>query len=234
MKCSNCGSEIGEEDKFCTKCGQAITSQNSTPGVPKNNKKNNIGLVIGVVILAVIALIAVVTVLDTKENESEGNGQEPIINENTNDEKSGEVETPTTVEFNGYTFAVPSNVTASVSDDKLFVYGPGSKWVGVVMTQTGSYNTLVSMKDQIKVALAAQEGADKYEMSNAVTEEKEYAGKPFLITRGIKTENYDLDISYGKADEENVYVISITKSDGTELTETERTEMYTLVASGQK
>ena len=112
MKCSNCGSEIGEEDKFCTKCGQAITSQNSTPGVPKNNKKNNIGLVIGVVILAVIALIAVVTVLDTKENESEGNGQEPIINENTNDEKSGEVETPTTVEFNGYTFAVPSNVTA--------------------------------------------------------------------------------------------------------------------------
>ena len=102
------------------------------------------------------------------------------------------------------------------------------------MTQEGDYNTLVTMKDQIKTALSAQEGAEDYDMSKAVTEEKEYGGKPFLITKNIGSGNYNLDISYGKADDNNIYIISITKSNGTELSESERAEMYGIVASGQK
>ena len=228
MYCNKCGSEIKEDDRFCTNCGNAVKEENQTTEIKQ--KKNNAGLIVGIIILAVIAVLAVITTLDSKKENA---GQTPAEPANENTQTVPE-QTPKTVEFNGYTFTIPVNVTPSTSDDKLFIYGPQSKWVGVVMMQEGKYDTLVSMKDQIKTALSAQEGAEQYDMTAAVTEEKEYGGKPFLITRDIKSGNYSLDISYGKADDNNVYVISITKSDGTALTEAERAEMYTIVASGQK
>lgn len=233
MKCSMCGAEIKEGDKFCTKCGQAVVPTKTNSNVNETNKKPNIGLIIGIVALVIVAALAILLVIGLKEEKSvKKASNEPVIN--NNNEKTGKNETPKTIEFNGYTFTVPASSKASVSGDKLYVYGPGSKWVGVVMTQEGDYNTLVTMKDQIKTALSAQEGAEDYDMSKAVTEEKEYGGKPFLITKNIGSGNYNLDISYGKADDNNIYIISITKSNGTELSESERAEMYGIVASGQK
>ncbi len=238
MKCTNCGAEIKESENFCTNCGTAIsekveTLQTEDLKAPVNQRKNSHAVLIAVVfVLAVIAVIGILAVLGLKSTETptvDNQGSTESVNQD--EEKVAE---PTAISFNGYTFTVPAECKASVSNNQLFVYGPGSTWVGVVMMQEGSYDTLVSMKDQIKTALSAQEGADAYDITNAITEEKEYGGKSFLITRNIKSGTYNLDISYGKADDNNIYVVSITKSNGTELAENERLEMYSIVASGQK
>lgn len=231
MKCSNCGADLKEGEKYCSKCGKEVKN-NKGKGLNNQRRKSHAGLIAAVFTLFIIAFISIVVVIGAKTDKKTPNYDNNDIENNS--EKTDKNTEPTTLEFKGYTFTIPSNVTASVSGEQLFVYGPGSKWVGVVMTQEGKYETLISMKDQIKTALSAQEGADSYNMDNAITEEKEYGGKPFLVTRNIGSATYDLDITYGKADDNNIYVISITKSDSTELTEAERTEMYTIVASGQK
>ena len=102
------------------------------------------------------------------------------------------------------------------------------------MTEEAKFETIVSAKDQIKTILSNQNGTEDYDMTNAVTEEKEYGGKEFIITKNIKSGIYYLDISYGKADENTVYVISVTKSDGTELEEADRNIIYSIVASANK
>ncbi|MBR3198419.1 MAG: zinc ribbon domain-containing protein [Bacilli bacterium] len=221
MKCNKCGSEIKGNDKFCTNCGEII-----------KQKKNDTGLIIGIIVLVVVALIAILVTLNKKQTEPTPTNETQEAQTKVTEET--QVEEPKLIEFKGYKYSIPTNMTASVSGDKLFIYGPKSKWVGVVMTQAGSYDTLVSVKEQIKTALSAQEGAEKYDISNAVTEEKVYGGKPFLVTKNIISENYKLDISYGKADDNTIYVISVTENHGEELTETERTEMYSIVAGAEK
>lgn len=236
MKCTNCGNDIKEGEKFCIKCGKKIEENveqlhnNNLNQFNNQRKKSHAGLIAGIFALAIITIIAVIIVISFKSvDEIEKNpGDNPTTNEPQAEQKEKYIE------FNEYTFTVPADCTSSVSGNQLFVYGPGSKWVGVVMMQEGSYDTLVTMKDQIKTALSAQEEAKNYDLTNAITEEKTYGGKSFLITRNIKSESYSLDISYGKADENHIYIVSITKSDSTELTESERIKMYSIVASGNK
>ncbi len=240
MKCANCGAEIKEGEKFCTKCGTAVSEkaevlQNNNLNEPgSQRRKSHAGLIAGIFALVLIAIFSIIVVLGVKTDEEQPTNNEESSAESINNNEADKTKQPTTTIFNGYTFTIPADCKASASGNQLFVYGPGSKWVGVVMMQEGSYDTLVTMKDQIKAALSAQEGAENYDMSNAITEEKTYGGKPFLITKNIKSGTYNLDISYGKADDNNIYVVSITKSNGTELTESERIEMYSVVASGQK
>ncbi len=194
-------------------------------------KKQDPGLLIAIVILVIVAFIAIFVTVNHKEESKQPSSN---TNETTENKKAETPKEPETIEFAGYRYSIPANMTGSVSGDKLFIYGPKSKWVGVVLTQAGSYDTLVSVKDQIKTALAAQEGAENYDISNAVTEEKVYGGKPFLVTRNIGSDKYKLDISYGKADDNNIYVISVTENYGKELTEEERTEIYGIIAAAEK
>ena len=248
MKCNHCGAEIKEGEKFCTNCGQKVETQTQTLQSNNLNQQNNqrrksnvgliVGLIVGVVVLGIISIVSVILVIVSKEvkqtndiikQENSEQVESPGSSENSNNQN-----TPTTIDFNNYKFTVPSDCKASVSNNQLIIYGPNNKWVGVIMTQAGNYDTLVSMKDQIKTALSNQEGAEKYDLTNAVTEEKTYGGMSFLITKNIISESYNLDISYGKADDNNVFVVSLTNSNSSSLTETERIKMYSIAASGHK
>ena len=191
-------------------------------------ENQNLNKIVTIVIAVIAVIIAVVGVVMHMKNDGT----------TVNPETGQKVENKSTkVEFGGYEYQIPAGVTASVQGTKLFIYGPSNKWVACLLTQAGaSYDQLLSVKDQIKTSLANQPQAktEGYNLSNAVTEEKEYGGKKFLITRDIATKTYNIDITYSAFEENSVYVISVTKSNGDKMTDQERTAAYSIVASAKK
>ena len=74
MKCSNCGSELKENEKFCTKCGTKVEVQQEA-----QPKKSNTGLIIGLVlgglvlfIIIIIAIVVAFFLLIPKNSTKEG------------------------------------------------------------------------------------------------------------------------------------------------------------------
>ena len=63
MKCSNCGKEIKEGEKFCSNCGKAIN---------KNIQKKNTVLTIIISIVVIIGIIIVLCIIADKQWESSG------------------------------------------------------------------------------------------------------------------------------------------------------------------
>ena len=234
MKCSNCYCEVKETDIYCKNCGQEIKKEDKSVvefNNPKYKRRNSHPwIIVGIVLFLMLAAFIGIIIYFIKYDE-----EHPTETYDTNEQTDKREKVQNTqVDFKGYTFTVPSELATNTTDNQLFIYGKNNEWVGVVMMQEAKYETLVSAKDQIKTILANQSESETYDTSNAFTEEKEYGGKKFLITKNIKSGIYYLDISYGKADENNIYVISLTKSDGTELDETDRTMIYSIIASANK
>ena len=234
MKCPNCYCEVKENDVYCKNCGQELNNYEKSVvefNNPKYKRRNSHPwIIVGTIVFLMLAAFIGVIIYFIKYDE-----EHPIEKYNTNekvDKRENKIIEP--VKFNNYTFSVPGDLKTNGTDDKLFIYGKNNEWVGVVMIQEAKYETLLAAKDQIQTILSNQSDTENYDMTNAITEEKEYNGKQFLITKNIKSDSYSLDITYGKADENNVYVISITKSDGTELEESTREILYSAIATGTK
>ena len=248
MKCPRCGSEINEGALFCTSCGMQIVQNetekdnNSQINVPNtNSKKNQVNgnktpwaLIIAVIIMAVVVVAIFVGVNMSREEASNKNKEENTTVENNNQEKN---ETPKeenskTVDYNNFTFTIPEKYIATPSESQLLVLSSDGLLAEAVIYQTGTpYSTLSSMKNQIVDLLKSQDTSQSegYDFTNAVTEEKNYDGTKFLITSGIKQGEIDLDITYAETDN-GVFVISIAKTNGS-ITENEREELYSIVAS---
>ena len=240
MKCPNCNYEVKETDVYCKNCGNEIKAQEKSV-VELNNqnykrRNSHPWLIVGVTVF-IIAVIFIGVILFFIKYDEEHPKETYDINEQNEQNKQidkREKQQTSQVDFKGYTFTIPSELKANATDSQLYIYGKNNEWVGVVMTEEGKYETILAAKDQIKTLLSNQSGSENYDISNATTEEKQYGGKNFLITKNVKSGIYDLDISYGKADENTIYVISITKSDGSQLEETDRNTIYSIVASGTK
>ena len=248
MKCPRCGSEINEGALFCTSCGMQIVQNetekdnNSQINVPNtNSKKNQVNgnktpwaLIIAVIIMAVVVVAIFVGVNMSREEASNKNKEENTTVENNNQEKN---ETPKeenskTVDYNNFTFTIPEKYIATPSESQLLVLSSDGLLAEAIIYQTGTpYSTLSSMKNQIVDLLKSQDTSQSegYDFTNAVTEEKNYDGTKFLITSGIKQGEIDLDITYAETDN-GVFVISIAKTNGS-ITENEREELYSIVAS---
>ena len=235
MKCPNCYCEVKEKDIYCKNCGQELNIEEKSVvefNNPKYKRRNSHPwLIVGIIVFLMLAAFIGVIIYFIKYDE-----EHPIEKYESTEEKVDRRENKKIepVKFKDYTFTIPSDLKANATDDKLFIYGKNNAWVGVVMIQEAKYEAMLAAKDQIKTILSNQSETEKYDMTNAITEEKTYNGKEFIITKNIKSDSYSLDISYGKADENNIYVISITKSDGTELDESTRELMYSAVATGTK
>ena len=248
MKCPRCGSEINEGALFCTSCGMQIVQNetekdnNSQINVPNtNSKKHQVNgnktpwaLIIAVIIMAVVVVAIFVGVNMSREEASNKNKEENTTVENNNQEKN---ETPKeenskTVDYNNFTFTIPEKYIATPSESQLLVLSSDGLLAEAIIYQTGTpYSTLSSMKNQIVDLLKSQDTSQSegYDFTNAVTEEKTYDGTKFLITSGIKQGEIDLDITYAETDN-GVFVISIAKTNGN-ITDTEREELYSIVAS---
>lgn len=234
MKCPNCYCEVKETDIYCKNCGQELKREEKSVVEFKNpnykRRNSHPWLIVGIVLFLMLATFVGIIIFSIKYDE-----EHPTETYKTNQQTDKREKIQTNqVDFNGYIFNVPSDLKTNTTDNQLFIYGKNNDWVGVVMTQEAKYETIASAKDQIKTILSNQSGSEAYDMTSATTEELQYGGKEFIITKNIKSGIYYLDISYGKADEDTVYVISVTKSDGTELEEIDRNTIYSIIASANK
>ena len=195
-----------------------------------DKKGNKITGIIVAVVAFVVAFIIGFSM--TSNNKADNKNTNNNSNESTTSESVESVSTKD-FEYKGYTFTIPSHSKASDSGNNMLITAHDGKYVIAVIVQDGKYSTMVARKDQLQDLLKAQESGKDYDMSNAVTEEKTYGQMPFLIVRDISNGEFILDVGYGKADENNLFVVSVTKSDGTKLTDSERQELYEIVATGK-
>ena len=261
MKCTKCGSEIKEGASFCSACGMPVMNtsdssiSNNNPQIDNmnnqngqsinqtiqpsningmnNQKKTPVGLIVGIIILVIIIIAGILFIGMEKEDNTKEK-------ENNNSEVEKKEETPKKEEFEkvtyeDYTFSVPSEYSATASTSQLLIINNDNTLAEAVIFQSGTgYDTLASVKDQIIGILQSQDTSQdqNYDFTNAKTEEKTYDGTRFLITRGIAQGTTDLDIAYAETDK-GVFVVSIAKTNGA-ITETEREDLYTIVASANQ
>lgn len=216
-------------------------SYNQNPNQVPNLNKNKapwpliIGIIIGVIVVIGI-VFGVNQIMQNKNNNSSASSTTNNSQSTTSKTTTDTTTSTKTVDFSGYRFTYPSTCTASVSDIKMFIYGPNSKWVGAVIYQsTTSYSAVAAIKDQIKADLAAEQEAktNGYDFTNAVTEEDTYGNMKFIVTKNIQATTYNLDITYADATQ-GIFVVSVTNADKSALTDTERNEIYKIVSTATK
>lgn len=196
-----------------------------------NNKKSQVPIIIAAIV-GVILIIGVFAAIMFFKAEDDTKTETNTV-EKTNEDKVEEPkeEETKTVEYEGFTFTIPSDFSATPSTSQLLITS-GINLASAIIYQSGtSYDTLVSMKDQVISVLEAQEASQtqEYDFSNAVTEEKTYGGTRFLITKGIKQGSIDLDMTYAET-KDGVFVVSIAKTNG-DIEEEDRETFYSIVAS---
>ena len=234
MKCPNCQCEITENYVFCKNCGAELKGTNKSV-VELNNinykrRNSHSWLIVGIIVFLLMATFIGTIIYFIKYDED--HPKQTYENKQTKDIR--EKQETKQVKFKGYLFNIPSKMETNLADDKLFIHGENNEWVGIVMMKEMKYETILSAKNEIKDYIAKQNIVENYNLTNTITEENEYNGKKFLITKGVMSGAYYLDISYSKADESNIYAISLTKNDGTELSEAERASFYTVISSSKK
>lgn len=241
MKCRNCNKEINKDEKFCKYCGKQVTEEkNNTQNITAVNpnfKRNNshpwliAGVFVAILVIGFIGLVTIAIIGDVNEEDSDQTTTkiiDDLITEEFKDKR--EKEEDKVIDFKGYTFTAPSNIRTSVSGEQLFIYGEKNEWVAVVLTQAGEYNTLVEVQDQLKTLIENQDSS--YDVSSSTVEVKRYNNKEYLTISNIKKNGYLCEVAYGKADDNNLFIVSITRSDGTELKESDREKVYNIISTG--
>lgn len=71
--CSNCGSQMNDEDKVCGQCGTPVAGANvnptpaAAPAADEGKKKNN-NIIIALIAIAIVAIVALVVVVNIASN----------------------------------------------------------------------------------------------------------------------------------------------------------------------
>lgn len=254
MKCTKCGAEINENSKFCVNCGTPVMTQTvgMQPNEPINNfqqptpmpntyvtnnvpngKKTPWGLIVGSAILAIVIIAVFVGISMSKEEDNKTNNDNQVVDtEKDKQEEDTPTEESETVTYSDFSFTIPSGFNATSSSSQLLITNDENTLASAIIYQTGtSYDTLVSMKDQVINVLKSQETSQSegYDFTNAITEEMTFDGTHFLVTSGVKQGTIDLDITYAEA-KDGVFVVSIAKTSGN-ITDSERETLYSIVAS---
>lgn len=210
-----------------------ITTSEINQSNSLNNTKNKsslpliVGIIIGIIV--VFAVIFGVTKILGKNSSTES------TTSNSSNATSAKI-TKQNIDFSGYRFTYSSNCVASISSDKLVIYGPNKQWIGGILYEPNtSYSSVVGIKDQLKTAFATQQEAktNEYDFTNAVTEEQTYNNMKFLVTKNIQTTTSNLDLTYADAGQ-GVFAISVANSTKTALTDEQRAEIYNIVSTATK
>ena len=169
----------------------------------------------------------------SKEEDNKTNNDNQVVDtEKDKQEEDTPTEESETVTYSDFSFTIPSGFNATSSSSQLLITNDENTLASAIIYQTGtSYDTLVSMKDQVINVLKSQETSQSegYDFTNAITEEMTFDGTHFLVTSGVKQGTIDLDITYAEA-KDGVFVVSIAKTSGN-ITDSERETLYSIVAS---
>lgn len=205
MFCKYCGSKMPENAKFCQNCGgQTESNSNPQVNVPVNNpvvnnqpvnnmpinnvpmttngpKNNNMLLIILVIVgICAIAVPIILTVMNDSDKVEDSKKEDTTIkNEDKDEEPETEIEYPTTnttsVQYSGYTFAIPNEYTYMEYEGNLAVLPSDSSWIVMFVFSDGEFDDLKTQLPVLDATLAEQ-----YE--NASSEYKTYQGEEYILT----------------------------------------------------
>lgn len=234
MKCPNCNEIVKEDEIFCKYCGKRIIKENNVTVNPNFKRNDSKPWLIAIVFVAFIAIIVVgfisatsfIVINDIKKEKTE------VKDKVDEFEDKREKEKKLYVAFKGFTFTHSNKIKMNVSSDKLYIYGENNEWVAVVLIQEGKYETVTGAKDQIKTIIENQDAS--YDLTDSATIEKDYSGNKYLIIDNIKKDTHLYEIAYAKADENNLFIISSSRIDGTGITEKEREAIYNIISTGAR
>lgn len=195
MFCGKCGNQILNGAKFCSKCGaptlnnqeilqqtnpiiqQPINQnfdfsnnmnqqQNTRPMYEANysqiqtkNPINNIFVILAWVFVGAFLLFVGIGI---------------FFNNKEVDNNQGNVVSNTKVNHSDFTFSIPNNYKYDSTAEGLAIYDSSDSWVAIITAGEGSFDILLSKKDQIK-DIYEENGYTVYNVS-----EKTYDGKPYI------------------------------------------------------
>jgi hypothetical protein len=150
-----------------------------SPGVQVDESKSSKMVFIGVSVISLIAIVAMLFFMIKMFSKDETKEQNQI----------GKA---TQYNYEGFEFYLPDNVVADVVNGEFVLSAVDTKWHATVTMQSGSYNTLVSNKAQLK---------SYYEKLGYVVtdaEEKEISGTAF-VTMEVTMGSDKVLVAYSKA-----------------------------------
>lgn len=223
MNCNNCGKSVSKSDKYCASCGENLIN-------PKKKISPVLIAFIVIFILVVIPLVFIILMISIiyysyKSGDFSEQKVESTINEKFKEE--------TRVNYEGFTFTLPSYATMLNNENNLLISAYDNKIVLALVVKEANFEKLKDKKEELKSIIESSEEFKNYDLSEMMLEEKEYLGMPFIIIKNVKDGDFNIEITYSKASEDKVFVSSITKTDNTLLTESEKRSMLNIIASGK-
>ena len=167
----------------------------------KDGKKPNMVLIIIIVVL-ILAIVGGVVFLVLNNKGSNSGGNEPSIN------KLGTA-AKLKVSYRNYTFTIPNEYTAEISNNRLILTGEGT--VYAIEIKDNSYETIVSNKDSIKSSYEQKNySVNKIEEMNISSHKYLYLD----VNNGTSVR-----VFFRQNDSTTVFVGAIAKEDGSEVTD---------------
>lgn len=131
------------------------------------------------------------------------------------------------IKYKDYKFKYNQFIDSEVKNDKLLF--ENEKIKATVILEEGNFEQLESKEESL---LSKQLEVVGYDIKEANIEKKEYGEKKFIIIKNIKTSTNNIDISYTKASENELFVTSITNSNKTP--ENEKDRIYQIISTTKK
>lgn len=151
-----------------------VNTSNEQPIYNQPKKNNNLKYIligVGVVIIVAIITLVLVFAFSSKDNNKKTDTDDTVVNNNVdnNDNNSNY-----TVNYNGFTFKIPTNLVYETGAKALLLSNEEGTWVTSIEVLEGSYNQILSQKNQLQ-SIYQQQG---YTASQAV--EKNIGGMAFI------------------------------------------------------
>lgn len=164
MKCTKCGSNVSQNQAFCSVCGAPVEKQNYE-GNSENRGRNGVPvwLVVVLALVIVAVMLVIMFVLLNNKDNSQSNNKEEVSNNVTESNEINNVASSNTltnnvsgnnvsqgnqatsyykVKLNGYQIKVPDNLIYSVKDERLMLMDENETWLATTSIQEGSFSSL--------------------------------------------------------------------------------------------
>lgn len=201
MKCTNCGSELKDTDKFCGECGKV---QESDEVIYIDKTKSNKGLIITIIILGIIILagtgIGVWLLLtnndsEKKENNTSKNNTEDIVIIDDEEDKE--------IYFMNYKFNIPEGYKAYKTGSNNYIQNRDCMIMFVSYPLT--YDQIITNKDLLMEELSKQ----GYKLESF--EPKEIDNKKYIFVVGSMN-NIECGFVFNELDSDTNVFITITSN----------------------
>lgn len=215
MNCHKCGTLLKGTEQFCRNCGTRVNTnyemnlnnQNYNMNYIKYNNKQGLTklkyFLIGFfsAISLLFFLLVIFVIIDYDDNELSENNKNTIIpNDFKEDNKNYKIE------YQGFTFNIPSNLLYKIEDDNLYISDLKETWGAYISVGEGSYLKLLNNKDNLPVFYQEQ----GFTTSEAI---ERMIDNTYFITMEFAYDKYNGIIAYTKASDNYIFGLTVYSYD---------------------